>query len=137
MPQSIENTKLRCLVDGNEKLVYFKIDLLDNLNQIITTLEYSEITKYFNELLLINEENKIYTDLEELKADFSQAKLNRFLNKGKGNQKLENLFELVAKIKHQSGDCKDDCGFCNPDLGTDFLPDFNFEMKNSDPEGNA
>jgi hypothetical protein len=137
MTQTIENTKLRCLIGGDEKLIYIKIDLLDGLNQIITTLEYSEITKYFNELLIVNEENKAYDNLEELKTDLSQARLYRFLNKGKGNQKLENMVELVAKIKHQNGDCKDDCVFCNPDLGTDHFPDFNFSIKNNEPEGNA
>ena len=137
MPQIVENTKLRCIIDGDEKLVYMKIDLLDYLNSVITTLEYADITKEFNEFLIVNEEVKSYNNVEDLKKDLAQARLNRFVSNNKGSDKLEYIVELVAKSKHQSGGCKNDCVYCNPDLGSDPFPDFNFNVRNSEPEGNA
>ena len=137
MPSANEITKLICCVSGDEELIYYKIDLVGDLNNIITTLEYADITQDFNDLLIINKETNLYSDVEELKKELAEAKLNRYIGKGQGNQRVELLVGLSAKLKHQNGICKDTCIFCNPDLGNDPFPDFIFTIKNSSPEGTS
>jgi len=137
MATSIQNTKLRCVIDGDEEFAYYKIDLLDECDVIITTLEYSDITDDYNDFIIVNKEANIYTDLEELKTDVAQGRLNRFSGKGQGDQRVELLMTLLAKLRHQTGQCKDICIYCNPDLGSDPFPDFTFDLKNSTPEGNS
>lgn len=137
MPSFIQETKLRCIIDGDEEFAYYKIDLLDSNDEVITTLEYSDITEDFKEFLDINKETNIYTNIEELKLDLAQGRLNRFSGKGQGNQRVELLADLLAKYKHQAGSCKNTCIYCNPDLGSDPFPDFVFDLKNSTTEGNS
>lgn len=137
MPSFEEITRLACHVNGDEDLVYYRIDLLSEFGEAITTLEYADITDDFNDLLSANKEMNIYSDIEDLKKDLAQAKLNRYVGKGQGNQRIELMVGLVAKLKHQTGICKDTCIYCNPDLGSDPFPDFTFDIKNLPTEGTS
>ena len=137
MPSVGEITKLACCVDGDEELIYYRIDLLDEFDAIISTMEYADITQDYKEILKVNEEAQLYFDMNQLKRDLAQAKLNRYMGKGQGKQEVEILITLTAKLKHQNGECKETCIYCNPDLGADPFPDFTFAVKNSTPEGNS
>jgi len=137
MPTVFQPVKLRCVVDGDDELVFAKIELVDELDSIISTMEYADITKHFNDLLKINEEANLYIEDEELKKDLAAGKLARYLGNSEQNQKLDILTTLLARYNHQSGNCKDDCIYCNPDLGTDSFPDFTFKLKNSTSEGTS
>lgn len=129
MPQAAQNTKVRVVVAGENELVFYKVELTDNLDQIITTLEYSDITTFICALKMLNDELKVYNNHEELLQDFAQAKLNRFCDLGAGTDKIEELLAQFAKLRHQNQACEDTCIHCNPDFGTDPFPDFTYKLR--------
>ena len=137
MPNYKENINIKCSVGGDEELTFVKIELTDNLDNYITTLEYADITNDFDELVEINDQAMIYDDEKQLKEDLAKGKLDRYLGKAQANERLDLLLGLRLKFKHQSGSCGNDCIYCNPDLGNDPFPDFTFVVKNATPEGNA
>jgi hypothetical protein len=131
MPQIDENIKIRCFC-GGEDPIYYKVELLDELNKPITTLEYADISVFIFALETINTELKIYTDPHEIKLDFSKAKLNRFLRGARGSEKIEELMWHLSKINHQNQMCNDPCLHCNPEISSDPMPDFVFGLKNDE-----
>jgi len=133
----IKDLKAVCSVGGDEKTVFIKLDLYNNL-EFITTLEFAEITEEFNELVDINLEMTVYLETDELKKDLANAYLSKFLNESRSTDyKLDLLLNLRMKMKHQEGTCKDNCILCSPDLGDDPFPDFMFEARHADHEGEA
>ena len=45
------------------------------------------------------------------------------------------MINLRMKMRHQKGICNDSCILCNPDIGDDPFPDFIFDIRNADTEG--
>ena len=126
-----ENIKLVCVVYGDEELTYYKLELRDELNNAITTLEYADITKQFNDLLELNKEANLYINEAELKKELAQGKLNKYVGKTAYTQRLLVLVDLLVKIKHQSGQCENNCHICNPNIENDAYLDFTFGIKSS------
>lgn len=122
---------LSCEVDGKEDMFFIRLDLIQ-MDEHIATLEFADITKDVQDLLEANKFFSLYENHEDIKKDLADAHLCRFLNEERGSSNLDILFNLVAKMRHSQGVCKDSCIYCNPDLGDDPIPDFTFEAKHYD-----
>lgn len=131
-----EQLQILCTVDGDDDLVFIKVDLLKN-NEHLTTIEFADITSEFKDLLQVNKGIDIYKNNLDLKSDIATAHLFRYLKKDRDTPQLDLLLNLRMKFKHQEGLCKNSCILCNPELGEDPFPDFIFEAKHCDPEGEA
>ena len=129
MKSAIENIKIRCVIEPCDELIYYKMDLLDNLNNTISTLEYSDITNILKDLVEVNEQIKLYSDVSDIYTDLAQAKLNRFCNKAAGKDKIEELLNICAKYKHQNAICDSLCIYCSPHIQDVFPSFFSNSMK--------
>lgn len=123
-----EDVTLSCQVDGTDGMHFIRIDIL-NSGHHITSIEFADITDFFDELSEANEFTSIYENIEDLKTSIATAHLNKFLNKDYEDSKMEMILDMVAKMKHNHGKCSDGCTLCNPDVSGDVLPDFTFEVK--------
>lgn len=125
---------LSCEVDGKEDMFFVRLDLVNATNDIVCNIEFADITNDVKDLLEANQHFLLYEGVEEIKSDLANAHLSKFLNEDRESQKLDVLFNLVNKMRHSQGVCKDGCIHCNPDLGEDPLPDFTFGVKKYDVE---
>jgi len=57
-----------CLLEGDSELYFIRLDLM-SLDEVISTLEFAEITNEVNDILAINKEISLYEDEEEIKHD--------------------------------------------------------------------
>lgn len=128
--------ELACVIDGDEDLTFIRTDLL-NSGEHLTTLEYSDITSYYKELLDISDKLSLFESEDQLKASIINAQLLKFLNEERDDSKFDLLLNIKMKARHQAGTCEGNCILCNPDLGDDPFPDFTFDVKFFDPEGEA
>jgi len=130
------SVELSCVIDGDEELVFIRTDLISK-GEHITTLEYSDITTYYRELLDISSKITLFDSEDELKTSIASAQLLKFLNKDRDDSKLNLLLNIRMKAKHQASACNGNCILCEPDLGDDPFPDFTFDVKFFDPKGEA
>ncbi len=139
------NTQLNCILDIEEEedddddtnQVSLWINLYNDRNKLITTLEYSDITQDYNDFLEINEHYDLYDNIEELGDDIASGYLSRFVNMPRDIPRLDLIINLRMKMQHQTGKCGNSCILCNPDIGDDPFPDFTFDIRNIEPEGEA
>lgn len=129
-----ENVELSCEVDGREDMYFIRVDVMWAQDHIYT-LEFADISGEFKDLLEANSNFPIYDNEEDIKKNIAEVHLARILNRDSEDKKLNMLYGLVSKMKHSQAMCKDDCIYCNPDLGTDPVPDFTFEVKNYEHKG--
>jgi len=122
---------LSCEVDGEEDMFFIRLDLVQ-MDEHVATLEFADISKDFQDLVEANTFFSLYESPDSIKKDLADAHISRFLNEERGSENLDILYNLVNKMRHSQGRCKDSCIYCNPDLGDDPLPDFTFEAKNYD-----
>lgn len=125
---------ISCEVDGKENIYFVRLDLIKEGEQI-STLEFADITQDFQDLMEANTYFSLYDSPEGLKEDLAKAHLSKFLHEERVSDNLDVLLNLVTKMRHSQGQCKDSCIYCNPDLGDDPLPDFTFEAKRYDAKG--
>lgn len=127
--------KINCLINEEEddSIIMF-INLLTNKG-IIVTLEFADITSDLTDLIEINDHYELYEDNDTLIKDLEEGHLNRFLREPQDNERLDLLVNLRMKMRHQEDICNDQCILCNPDIGDDPFPDFIFNIRNADTEG--
>lgn len=130
-----KDVKISCFIEydseNDEYCIY--TNLTDD--QLSMTLEFADITSSIYDLFYINESYNIYIDEEELLDDIEEGYFNRFLGRPYDNERLDLLLNLQMKMKHRAGICDDSCILCNPDLGTDPFPDFTFNLRVRETEG--
>lgn len=136
MVQSKKAVSLVSAIDGDDDLWFIRLDLFYDDN-IISTLEFAEITDEVNDLIAVNKELSLYDNNEDLLKDMAEGHINKYLGIEYNNEKLNLLFNIKAKVKHQQKQCSDGCIFCNPELGIDPFPNFTFNIQLKDPEGSA
>ena len=129
------DTKLSCFIELEEDMVFLYVNLVNNLSSI--TLQYTDITEEFNDFIEVNDHFDLYSDQDELINDLEEGHIQRFLGESKNNDKLDLITNLRMKMRHKNGTCDDGCILCNPDIGDDPFPDFMFDIRNVEPEGEA
>lgn len=130
---------LSCTIDGDNDIWFMRLDLMHN-DIVLSTLEFADITNEILDLVIINDEIKLYNDVREMVNDIAIGHLNRFAKEiisDNEDEKISLLFNIRAKANHQQKICGNDCIFCNPDLGDDPFPDFTFDAKFMTPKGDA
>lgn len=130
------NVKLNCFVEQEDDSVFIFINLVDD-TMFNMTLQFADITKEFRDFEKINEHYLLYEYVDDLITDLENAHLQRFMGQPRDNDKLDLIVNLRMKMKHQSGNCDNACILCNPDIGDDPFPDFTFNIRNMEPEGEA
>ena len=128
------DAKLNCFIDrDDDDRSFIYINITDDIFNM--TLQYADITDKFNEFLEINERFELYSDIDDLILDLEEGFLQRFISQPKDNDRLDLMINLRMKMNHQNGSCKDSCILCNPDIGDDPFPDFTFDIRNAETEG--
>lgn len=127
------DTKLSCFIELEEDMVFIYVNLVNKLSSI--TLQYSDITEEFNDFIEVNNHFDLYSNKDELINDLEKGHLQRFLGEVENNNRLDLISNLRMKMLHKNGTCKDSCILCNPDIGDDPFPDFMFNIRNIEPEG--
>lgn len=129
------DAKLSCFIEEEDDLFLLFVNLSENMSSL--TLEYSDITEELHDFFEVNEIFDIYEDENEIIKDLEIGHMDRFLGKPRDNPKLDLMVNLRMKMNHRNGTCGDYCIFCNPDIGEDPFPDFTFNIRNMEPEGEA
>jgi hypothetical protein len=130
------DAKLSCFIELEEDdRAYIYVNITDNVFSI--TLEYAEITSEFNDFIEVNKHFELYNDQNELINDLEKGHLQRVLGQPRNNDRLDLMTNLRMKMRHKNGTCGDSCILCNPDMGDDPFPDFMFNIRNIDTEGEA
>ena len=127
------NVKLNCFIDREDDKSSIFINITDDIFNM--TLQYADITEKFNEFLEINERFELYDDIDDLVSDLENGLLQRFTSQPESNDRLDLIINLRMKMRHQNGSCGDSCILCNPDIGDDPFPDFTFDIRNAETEG--
>ena len=130
------NVQLNCFIERESNNVLIFVNLLDD-KLFNMTLQFSDITEEFNDFIQINEHFMLYNDIDDLTTDLEEGHLQRFMGQPKDNERLDLMVNLRMKMKHQKGMCGNSCILCNPDIGDDPFPDFAFDIRNLEPEGEA
>lgn len=129
------DTKLSCFIEFEGGGAFLYVNLLNNLYSLI--LEYADITEEFNDFIEINSHFNLYKSEIDIAEDLEDGHLKRFLGQPLDNDRLDLMSNLRMKMRHSNGTCGDSCIFCNPDIGDDPFPDFTFNIRNIEPEGEA
>ena len=129
------DTKLNCFIELEEDRAFIYLNIIDGLFSV--TLQYADITDEFNDFIEVNDHFELYDNKDQLISDLEEGHLQRFLGQPKDNDKLDLISNLRMKMKHKNGTCDDSCILCNPDIGDDPFPDFVFNIRNIEPEGEA
>ena len=129
------NTKLSCFIEQDEDdNSFIFIRLLDE-KMFNMTLQFADITDELTDFIQINDHFELYNDISELISDLEDGNLQKFIGRPWINDRLNLLVNLRMKMKHQQSICDGSCILCNPDIGDDPFPDFTFNIKNFEPEG--
>jgi hypothetical protein len=128
------NAKLSCFIEIEEDdRAYIYVNITDGIFSI--TLEYANITDELNDFIEVNKHFNLYKDKGELISDLEKGHLQRVLGQPTDNKKLDLMSNLRMKMRHNNGTCDDSCILCNPNIGDDPFPDFIFNIRNIEPEG--
>lgn len=136
MTSAFFEINILCTIDGDSELKFIRMDLC-NGDRHITTLEYSDITSEYAEMLDVNSQANIFSSTQELETSLVNAQILKFLGEQRNDPKLDLLLNIRMKMNHQQGRCSNGCIMCNPDLGDDPFPDFTFDTKFCEPKGEA
>jgi len=129
------DTKLNCFIEFEGGGAFLYVNLLSDIYSMV--LEYADITEEFKDFVEINNHFNLYNGELEIANDLEEGHLRRFLGQPIDNDKLDLMSNLRMKMRHNNGTCNDSCILCNPDIGDDPFPDFTFNIRNIEPEGEA
>lgn len=132
-----KDIEANCFIEYDEDADAYLLFINLLFNHKSMTIEYSNITDEMLDFLEINENYNIYNTEEELFEDIESAHFNRFLGEPRDSDRVNLLVNLRMKMRHSNGICGEDCILCNPNIGEDPFPDFTFNIRNIDTEGEA
>ena len=130
------DVKLSSFVEKEDEQILIFINLTGE-KDFSMIIEFADITDEFWDLSEINDHYEIYDNMDDLTLDLEVGHLERFMGLPKDNPKLDLLINLRMKMKHERSICGDQCILCNPDIGDDPFPDFVFNIRNAEPEGES